>query len=146
MQARCRPLSPRLGQIWRLCHPEKEFCSWLGLAPHNDISGGKRLRSRTLKTHNRAGQAFRMAAHAAAKTPRSVFRAFYRRMKGRLGAKQALVATAHKMARAFYFVLKHRVPFHDLGGDEYERIANEREQKNLQKRAAKLGMVLVPAT
>ena len=125
---------------------EKEFCSWLGLAPHNDISGGKRLRSRTLKTHNRAGQAFRMAAHAAAKTPRSVFGAFYRRMKGRLGAKQALVATAHKMARAFYFVLKHRVPFHDLGGDEYERIANEREQKNLQKRAAKLGLVLVPAT
>ena len=118
----------------------------MGLAPHNDISGGKRLRSRTLKTHNRAGQAFRMAAHAAAKTPRSVFGAFYRRMKGRLGAKQALVATAHKMARAFYFVLKHRVPFHDLGGDEYERIANEREQKNLQKRAAKLGLVLVPAT
>lgn len=32
----------------------KHFASWLGLAPHNDISGGKVLRSRTLKTHNRA--------------------------------------------------------------------------------------------
>ena len=34
----------------------KHFASWLGLAPHNDISGGKVLRSRTLKTDNRAGQ------------------------------------------------------------------------------------------
>ena len=40
----------------------KNFASWLGLAPHNDISGGKVLRSRTLKTDNRAGQAFRQAA------------------------------------------------------------------------------------
>ncbi len=41
---------------------DKDFCSWLGLAPHHDISGGKVLRSRTLKTHKRAGQAFRQAA------------------------------------------------------------------------------------
>ena len=28
------------------CFPTvKHFCSWLGLAPHNDISGGKGLRS-----------------------------------------------------------------------------------------------------
>ena len=40
----------------------KHFCSWLGLAPHNDISGGKVLRSHTLKVVNRAAQAFRMAA------------------------------------------------------------------------------------
>jgi transposase len=29
---------------------QKHFCSWLGLAPKNDISGGKVLISRTLKT------------------------------------------------------------------------------------------------
>jgi len=37
----------------------KHFCSWLRLAPHNDISGGKVLRSRTTKVRNRANQAFR---------------------------------------------------------------------------------------
>jgi transposase len=36
----------------------KHFCSWLGLAPHNDNSGGKVLRSRTMKLVNRAAQAF----------------------------------------------------------------------------------------
>jgi len=122
---------------------ERHFCSWLGLAPHNDVSGGKRLRSRTLKTDNRAGQAFRMAAQSVAKSPDSAFGAFYRRLKARLGAKQAIVATAHKIARAFYHMLKHRTPFHDLGGDEYERRARERELKNLEKRAAKLGCSVI---
>lgn len=122
---------------------EKHFCSWLGLAPHNDISGGKRLRSRTLPTNNRAGQAFRLAAQAVSRSLDSAFGAFYRRLKARLGPKQAIVATAHKIARAFYHVLKHRTPFHDLGGEEYERRARERELKNLEKRAAKLGCVVV---
>ena len=121
---------------------EKHFASWLSLAPHNDISGGKLLRSRTLPGHNRAGQAFRMAAQSVAKSPNSAFGAFYRRLKARLGAQQAIVATAHKIARAFYHILKHRTPFHDLGGEEYERRAREREIKNLQKRAAKLGLVV----
>ncbi len=125
---------------------EKFFCSWLGLAPHNDISGGKVLRSKTLKTANRAGQAFRMAAQSVARSPHTTFGAFYRRMRSRAGAKQAIVATAHKIARAFYHMLKHRVPYHDLGGEEYERRARERELRHLERRAAKLGMTLSPST
>ena len=123
---------------------EKHFCSWLGLAPHNDISGGRVLRSRTLKTNNRAGQAFRLAAQSVAKTPNCAFGAFYRRMKARQGGQQAIVSTAHKIARTFYHMLKHRTPFHDLGGEEYERRAREREIKNLTKRATKLGLAVVP--
>jgi transposase len=124
---------------------EKHFCSWLGLAPHNDISGGKVLRSRTLKTRNRAGQAFRIAAQSVSRSPNSAYGAFFRRMKARLGPKQAIVATAHKIARTFYHMLKHRVPFQDLGAEEYERRARERELANLRKRAGKLGMALVAA-
>jgi hypothetical protein len=36
------------------------FCG-VGLAPKNEIFGGKLLKSRTIKTRNRAGQAFRLA-------------------------------------------------------------------------------------
>lgn len=122
---------------------EKHFSSWLGLAPHNDVSGGKRLRSRTLTTNNRAGQAFRMAAQSVSRSPDSAFGVFYRRMRARLGAKQAIVATAHKIARVFYHMLRYRTPFHDMGGEEYERRARERETANLRKRAAKLGLSLV---
>lgn len=127
---------------------EKHFCSWLGLAPHTDISGGKVLRSRTLKTRNRAGQAFRMAAQSVSRSRESSVGAFYRKLKARVGPQQAIVATAHKLARIFYHMLKHRTPFHDIGADEYEQRTREREVAHLEKKAAKLGFTLVshPAT
>jgi len=121
---------------------EKEFCSWLGLAPHHDISGGKVLRRYTLKTRNRAGQAFRLAAQAVSRS-HSGLGAYYRRMRAKLGPKSAIVATAHKMARVVYHMLKHRTPFQDLSPEEYEQRARAREVAALQKKAARLGLTLV---
>ncbi len=124
---------------------DKHFCSWLSLAPHNDISGGKLLRSRTLKTHNRAGQAFRMAAQAVGKTD-TAYGAFFRRMRARHGPKKAIVATAHKIARAVYFMLRDHKPFHSTSAEEYHQREREREIARLTKKATKLGFTLAPAT
>jgi transposase len=124
---------------------DKDFCSWLGLAPHNDISGGKVLRSRTLKTHNRAGQAFRQAA-AAVLRANCAFGAFYRRLKSRLGPAQAVVATAHKIARVVYHMLKFKVEYQALSAEEYEQHFREREIRYLQRKAARLGLTLSPST
>jgi hypothetical protein len=52
-------------------------------------------RTRALKTHNRAGQAFRQAAASVIRAD-CAFGTFYHRLKSRLGPTQALVATAHK--------------------------------------------------
>ena len=120
---------------------DEHFCSWLGLAPKNDISGGKVLSSRTMKNRNRAAQAFRMAAQSVVRAD-CAFGAFYRRLKGRLGPMQALVATAHKMARTVYHMLKDRFPYHDIGAGEYNQRFRERELKYVQKKAAKLGSTL----
>ncbi len=120
----------------------KHFASWLGLAPHNDISGGKVLRSRTLPTKNRAGQAFRQAAASLARSS-SAFGAFYRRKRSQLGPQQALVATAHKLARTVYYLLKHRVQYVDLGASGYEQKQRDREVAALRKKAAKLGFTLI---
>ena len=123
---------------------DKHCCAWLGLAPKHDISGGKVLKSRTMKHRNRAPQAFRMAAQSVSRS-HCAFGAFYRRMKGRLGPAQALVATAHKIARSVYHMLKHRVQYHDIGAAEYNQQFREREMRYLQKKAAKLGYTLSPA-
>jgi hypothetical protein len=120
---------------------DQHFCSWLGLAPTNDISGGKVLKSRTRKHRNRAAQAFRMAAQSVIRAD-GAFGAFYRRLKGRPGPAQALVATAHKIARTVYHMLQDRVPYHDIGAAEYNQRFRERELKYLQKKAAKLGYTL----
>lgn len=120
---------------------DKHFTSWLGLAPHNDISGGKVLRSRTLPTNNRAGQAFRQAATAVSRSS-SAFGAYYRRKRAQGGPMFAQVATAHKMARTVYHLLKYRVQYADLGAEGYEQQQVERDIARLRKRAAKLGFTL----
>jgi transposase len=122
---------------------EKHFCSWLGLAPHNDVSAGQVLRSRKLKTRNRAGQAFRLAAQAVSKTD-TAYGVFFRRMRAKAGPKKAMVATAHKIARAVYFMLRDRKPFHSLNAEEYTRREREREIARLTKKATKLGFTLAP--
>src|SRR5579859_6695358 len=107
---------------------EKHFTSWLGVAPRNHISGGKVLRSRTLPTNNRAGKAFRQAANAVRNSP-SAFGAFYRRKLKQGGPLHAQVATANKIARTVYHMLKYHVQYEDLGAEEFERRHRERDIK-----------------
>jgi transposase len=121
----------------------KHFCSWLGLAPHNDISGGKVLRSKTLKGRNRAGQAFRIAAQSVTRSD-TAFGAFFRRLAAHIGVEQAIVATAHKIARTVYAMLKNRLPFQEVGAHEYARRYRQRVIATLTKRAQALGFSLVP--
>ena len=125
----------------------KHFCSWLGLAPHNDISGGKVLKSRTLKNHNRAGQASRSGQAAAAlMRAKCHFGAYYRRKKSQIGPAQAAVATAHKIARTVYHMLKFKVEYRAMSADEYDQQFEARELKRLQHKAAHFGLSLVPLT
>jgi transposase len=122
---------------------EKHFCSWLHLAPHNDISGGKVLRSHVLKGQNRAAQAFRLAAQAVSKTD-TALGAFYRRMRARLGAEQAIVATAHKLARLVYHLLKQHEPYQASSAHEYDQAVQQRELNYLKRKAKQLGFMLEP--
>lgn len=123
---------------------EKHFCSWLGLAPKHEISGGKTLKNRTIKTHNRAGQAFRMAAQSV-KRADNPFGAMYRRLRARLGPAQATVATAHAIARVVYKMLKYKVEYDPLSVNEYQKQYEAQQVKYMKKKAAKLGYELVPA-
>ena len=123
---------------------EKHFCSWLGLAPKHEISGGRVLKNKTLKTKNRAGQAFRLAANSV-KQADCVFGVMYRRLKARLGAAQATVATAHAIARVVYRMLKYQVEYETISVEEYEKKYREQQLKYMKKKAAKLGYQLIPA-
>jgi len=120
----------------------KHFASWCGVAPRNDISGGRVLRSRTLSGHNRAGQAFRQAA-AAVKATSSAFGAFYRRKRAQGGPLFAQAATANKIARTVYHLLKYHVPYEDIGAEDFERQRRDHDIRLLRKRATKLGFMLV---
>ena len=121
----------------------KHFGSWLGLAPHNDITGGRIVRSRTLKNHNRAGQILRLAAQSVGRG-KSATGAYFRRLRARLGTEQAITATAHKLARIIYHMLKYHQPYQPLSAEAYDKQQREREIKRLTRRAASLGFSLQP--
>ena len=122
----------------------KAFAAWLGLCPGTRISGGKVLCGKTARIANRAARAFRLAAQAVGKTD-TALGAFYRRLKARLGAPKALTATAHKMARQFYALIKHGQGYVEPGAAEYEARYKQRVLNNLSRRAKALGFNLVPS-
>jgi len=126
---------------WRT---EKHFTSWLCTSPYNDISGGKVLKSRTKKTKNRANLAFRQCAQSLLHS-KSALGAYARRMHNRLGGPKAITATANKLARLYYIMMKTKREYVDLGEDYYIKKNKEREIKKLAKRANALGLYLVPA-
>jgi hypothetical protein len=74
----------------------------------------------------------------------SAFGAFFRRKRTQLGPQQAIVATAHKIARTVYAMLKNRSPYQDLGAETYEVKYRQQEINYLKRKAAKLGFNLLP--
>lgn len=121
---------------------EKHFGSWLGVAPKHEVSGGKVLNNKSLKTKNRAGQAFRMAAQSV-KQADCPFGILYRRLRARLGPAQATVATAYAIARVVYRMLKYQVEYDPLSVNEYQKQYEEQQIRYMKKRAAKFGYDLV---
>jgi transposase len=120
----------------------KHFASWLGLAPNRRISGGKELSSHTRKTKNRAGQALRIAASTLHRSD-TALAAFYRR-KLHKGKPVAITATAHRLARWIYAILKNGTQYaEEILAQEEER-NRERQVAALKRTAAHLGLAVVP--
>jgi transposase len=127
----------------------KHFCSWLGLCPQLKKTGGRVKSSRTRPGANRAAVAFRLAANSLYAS-KGALGAFLRRQKGRLGAPQAVTATAHKLARIVYLALKHGLAYVRQSQQEYEAKVREQQIKGVQRRARQLGLEVIekqaPAT
>jgi transposase len=121
----------------------KHFTSWLCLCPHNDVTGGKVIKTKTKNSHSRAAAGLRIAAQALAHS-KSALGSFYRTMRARLGAPEAITATAHKLARIIYAMLKNQTEYRDPGQGFYEEQARQRAIKNLHRKAKKLGLIVVP--
>ena len=103
----------------------KHFVSWLGLCPMNTVSGGKVLKRGSKKNANPASIALRKAAASLSRS-KSGLGSFYRRIRTKIGALQANKATAHKLAKIIYNMLKNKTEYKDPGEakylEEYRRI------------------------
>lgn len=124
---------------------EKHFASWLGLCPGVKITGGKLHSGRTRRVVNRVATALRIAAQAVGRS-KTALGAFYRRLRMRLGAPKANTATAHKLARMVYRLLKFGQAYVERGDQAYEQQFKNRLIRNLHKQATSLGFNLIPQT
>ncbi len=123
----------------------RQFCSWLGLCPNWQKTGGRVKSGRTRRGVNRAAPALRLAAQGLHHS-RGALGGFLRRVKGRLGAQAAVTATAHKLARIVYLALKHGMTYVRQSQEEYEAQMKEKQVKALRRKARQLGLEVVEKT
>lgn len=121
---------------------EKHFTSWLALCPNNRVTGGKVRSRRTRRSKNRVAAALRVSAQSLHRSG-SALGAYYRRMRGRLGAPKAITATAHKLARLVYRTLKYGEAYVDVGEARYQAQYEEQQLRRLKRNAAAMGFALV---
>jgi transposase len=122
---------------------EKQFASWLGLCPSMHKSNRTEKKRGPRRGKNRVALALRLAARALVKTA-SPLAMFYRRIKSRIGAAGAITATAHKLARLVYRMLKYGQEYVKQDMPTYEAKLKEKLERSLRKKASALGFDLVP--
>jgi len=123
----------------------KQFTCWLGLCPNWKKTGGKVQSSHTRRGKNRAARALRLAAWSLVRS-KSYLGAYMRRQRGRLGKPQAITATAHKLARILYNLMRYGVEYTKQSEAAYAEQVHERLEKQLRRRAQELGFELTPIT
>jgi transposase len=123
---------------------EKHFAGWLGLCPRTARSNKTERRRTPRKGKNRVAQALRMAAQAVGRTQTALGQ-FYRRIRSRIGGRGAITATAHKLSRLVYRMLKFGTEYVARSLADYEAQVREKLERSLRRKARSLGYDLVPS-
>lgn len=119
-----------------------QFCSWMGLNPANDISGGKVLRTKTRQVKNRLAGAFRLCALGLANA-KGMMGQYSRRIKGRLGNAEGITATAHKLARVVYAMIATGRTYDEKEAFRITPQNHKKQLNKLEKQALALGFKIV---
>jgi transposase len=121
------------------------FASYLGFVPHNKITGGRVISSRTDRVKSSAAQAFRKLIPSISQTQTAIG-AFYRRLAPRIGKAQAITATCRKLAILFYNTLAYGNAYIEQGELMYQQKQEEWERRKLLNLAKKYNCSIVPKT
>jgi transposase len=117
---------------------DNHFVSWLNLCPNNKISGGKLISSTLLKKKsNPASLAFRQAANAVQKS-NNWLGDYFRRMKAKGGQKYAIVATANKIARIYYKMVRYKLEFNPVELEQYQQKYKRAKIAYLERKLSQL--------
>ena len=122
---------------------EKHFASWLRVCPPQNESNNTKKRRFRRKAASRVTTALRLAARSVGKT-NSPLGSFYRRIRSRIGGLGAVKATAHKLARLIYRMLKYGEDYVIQSMEDYEAKIKANTFQALQRKAMAMGYLLCP--
>lgn len=111
-----------------------------GVCPGNNESAGKRRSGKTRKGNSLLRTTLVICAQGASRAKGSFFSAQYSRLMIRRGKNRAKMAVAHSLLIAIYYIIRDRVPFHDLGADYYDRFNTESKIKMYIRKLEDLGV------
>jgi len=106
------------------------LASWAGLAPGNNITGGKRHSGKTTKGDRWLGEILNQCAWAASRKRDSYLSAQFWRLARRIGKKKAAVAVAHSILVICWHLLTNDCDYEDLGGDYFTSRINPDKQRD----------------
>ncbi len=116
------------------------LASWAALCPGNNESAGKRKSGKTRKGNQWLRRALVEAAWSASHTRDTYLSSLYSRVARRRGAKKAAVAVAHSTLVAVWHILKHHIPYQDLGPSHFDKLHTERLRHHYLRRLEDLGL------
>jgi transposase len=119
------------------------LASWVAICPGNHETGGKQHKGTTRHGNRWARRACTEAAWGAKHARGTYAAAQFRRLAARRGAKRAIVAVAHSLLVAAYYIIRDEVTYHDLGPDHFDRLAPTQLTRYLVKRLERLGHKVV---
>lgn len=135
-------LTAELGNNISQWPSQKNFVSWLGLAPGKHQSGKMNKRSRK-KPATRAGQIFKQAAQSILISKQPGLGAFARRLKAKRGAAIAIKATARKIAELYYRIFDKGMEYVEQGIEKYQEKIKQQQLIFMHKKASELKMKLI---
>jgi transposase len=113
---------------------DKKISSWVGIVPRVRQSGNKEFHGHITKAGPSLLRWILISdATVAVKYPGKL-RRYYLRLKRRVGHKKAIVATAHKLLRIIYHMLKEDKPYEERDDDLlYRKLRRMTQKAGLQK-------------
>jgi len=125
---------------------EDQFANWLGLAPNNSVTGGKRVKAPKRRVKNRIADVLRMAATSLLQS-HTYLGARYRQFRRTLKEPpKAVKAMAHRLALLVYRLMTKGQAWIDWGAAQFEKKKRERDIAYLINKAQSEGYRLVPIT
>jgi transposase len=115
------------------------LASWAGVAPGNNITGGKRGAGKTTQGDVWLIDILTQCAWAAARTRDTYLAAQFWRLARRIGKKKAAIAVAHSILVICWHLLTHDRDYDDLGGDYFTRRNTDRQRDRLITQLTGLG-------